>query len=49
MVHELVERGYQVVAFARERSGIGGRQNKEQVINDLQGAEVRFGITDLAS
>ena len=50
VVHELVERGYQVVAFARERSGIGGRQNKEQVINDLQGAEVRFGdVTDPAS
>ena len=26
VVRELVERGYQVVAFARERSGIGGRQ-----------------------
>ena len=43
VVRELVERGYQVVAFARERSGIGGRQSQEQVINDLKGAEVRFG------
>ena len=50
VVQELVERGYQVVAFARERSGIGGRQSQEQVINDLKGAEVRFGdVTDPAS
>ena len=50
VVRELVERGYQVVAFARERSGIGGRQSQEQVINDLKGAEVRFGdVTDPAS
>ena len=50
VVRELVERGYQVVAFARERSGIGGSQSQEQVINDLQGAEVRFGdVTDPAS
>ena len=50
VVRELVERGYRVVAFARERSGIGGRQSQEQVINDLKGAEVRFGdVTDPAS
>ena len=43
MVKELVERGYQVVAFARERSGIGGRQSREQVVADFPGAEGRFG------
>ena len=43
VVKELVERGYQVVAFARERSGIGGRQSREQVVADFPGAEVRFG------
>ena len=30
VVRELVERGYQVVAFARERSGIGGSKSQEQ-------------------
>ena len=28
---ELIKRGYDVVAFAREKSGIGGKQTKEQV------------------
>ena len=47
VVRELVSRGYQVVAFARERSGIGGREDREQVIADFKGAEVRFGdVTD---
>ena len=43
VVKELVQRGYNVVAFARERSGIGGRQGQESVIADFPGAEVRFG------
>ena len=43
VVKELVKRRYQVVAFARDRSGVGGKQNREQVIQDLEGAEVRFG------
>lgn len=50
VVKELVQRGYQVVAFARERSGIGGQQNREAVIADFPGADVRFGdVTDPAS
>ena len=43
VVKELVERGYQVVAFARESSGIGGRKDQADVIADFPGAEVRFG------
>ena len=43
VVKELVERGYQVMAFARESSGIGGRQSQADVIADFPGAEVRFG------
>ena len=43
VVNELVERGYQVIAFARERSGIGGRQSRDEVIAEFPGAEVRFG------
>ena len=47
VVKELIRRGYNVVAFARERSGVGGRQNRESVRADFQGAEVRFGdVTD---
>ena len=47
---ELIQRGYQVVAFSRDRSGIGGRNNRDKVIADLAGAEVRFGdVTDAAS
>ena len=50
VVRELVERGYNVIAFARERSGIGGRQTRDQVIADFPGAEVRFGdVLDPAS
>ena len=47
VVKELIRRGYNVVAFARERSGVGGRQNRESVRADFPGAEVRFGdVTD---
>ena len=50
VTQELIHRGYQVVAFSRDRSGIGGRNNRDQVIADLVGAEVRFGdVTDAAS
>ena len=50
VVRELVRRGYDVVAFARERSGIGGRQTRDQVIADCPGAEVCFGdVLDPAS
>ena len=38
------------MAFARERSGIGGRQTQNDVIADFPGAEVRFGdVSDPAS
>lgn len=43
VVKELVARGYNVVAFARERSGIGGKQGAEDVRAALPGADVRFG------
>ena len=50
VVKELVHRGYQVVAFARACSGIGGTQDRDQVIQDFPGAEVRFGdVTDPGS
>ena len=50
VVKELVQRGYQVVAFARDRSGIGGKQTRDTVTADFPGAEVRFGdVTDPAS
>ena len=38
VVKELVKRGYNVVAFARERSGIGGKQSAEDVKKELAGA-----------
>ena len=38
VVRELVRRGYQVVAFARERSGIGGKKTAEDVRRELEGA-----------
>lgn len=43
VVKELIERGYQVVAFAREKSGIGGKSSKDQTAKEFEGAEVRFG------
>lgn len=43
VVKELVKRGYNVVAFARERSGIGGKQGAEDVRAEFPGADVRFG------
>ena len=50
VVKELVKRGYQVVAFCRERSGVGGRQSQDQAVADFPGAEVRFGdVTDVDS
>lgn len=38
VVKELVKRGYNVVAFARERSGIGGKQGAEDVRAEFLGA-----------
>lgn len=50
VVRELVKRGYQVVAFCREKSGIGGKQGMEDVKGEFPGAEVVFGeVTDMNS
>ncbi|MCG8345464.1 MAG: NAD(P)-dependent oxidoreductase [Chlorobiales bacterium] len=43
VVRELVARGYDVVSFARERSGVGASTTAEQTQKDLKGSEVRFG------
>lgn len=43
VVKELVKRGFNVVALARERSGVGGKQTEEDVRRELAGADVRFG------
>ena len=43
VVRELVARGYQVVSFARERSGIDAATTAELTQQQLQGSEVRFG------
>ena len=50
VVRELVKRGYDVVAMAREKSGIGGKASKEDTIKEFAGAEVVFGdVTDMES
>ncbi|XWS14020.1 hypothetical protein CRYUN_Cryun36dG0088100 [Craigia yunnanensis] len=38
VVKELVNRGFNVLAVARERSGIRSKTSKEDTLNDLQGA-----------
>lgn len=43
VVRELVSRGYDVVSFARERSGVHGATTTEQARRELEGSEVRFG------
>lgn len=49
-VRELVDRGHEVVAFARPRSGVGGTSTEEATRGALSGALVRFGdITDPSS
>ncbi|KAJ9528400.1 hypothetical protein QJQ45_020331, partial [Haematococcus lacustris] len=40
---ELIRRGYNVVAFTREKAGIKGKLGKEDIQRDLAGADVRFG------
>lgn len=50
VVKELVKRGYNVVAFAREKSGVGGKKSMDDTRAELEGADVRFGdVTDVAS
>ncbi|KDO75077.1 hypothetical protein CISIN_1g043385mg [Citrus sinensis] len=50
VVEELVSRGFNVIAIAREKSGIRGRNDKEETLNQLQGASVCFSdVTNLES
>lgn len=50
VVKELVGRGFNVIAIAREKSGIRGRNDKEETLNQLQGASVCFSdVTNLES
>ncbi|NTU68976.1 MAG: NAD(P)-dependent oxidoreductase [Chlorobiaceae bacterium] len=50
VVRELVSRGYDVVSFARERSGVDASTNAAQTCRELQGSEVRFGdVCDMVS
>ncbi len=43
VVQALVARGHQVVAFARRRSGVGGRATEVETDAALVGAQVRYG------
>ncbi len=43
VVRELVGRGYDVVSFVRERSGIGSATTADEVCAQLKGSQVRFG------
>lgn len=50
VVKEMVRRGFNVVAVAREKSGIGGKSGKDDVSSQLQGAHICFAdVTDLSS
>ncbi|KAA0049440.1 divinyl chlorophyllide a 8-vinyl-reductase [Cucumis melo var. makuwa] len=42
VVKELVSRGFNVIAIAREKSGIRGRNSKERTSDQLKGANVCF-------
>ncbi|KAH8499798.1 hypothetical protein H0E87_015153 [Populus deltoides] len=42
VVKELVNRGFNVIAVAREKSGIKGKNSEEETLNQLQGANVCF-------
>ena len=43
VVGELVSRGYEVVSFVREKSGVGALATPEKTRDELDGSEVRFG------
>ncbi|KAI3469439.1 hypothetical protein Pfo_026102 [Paulownia fortunei] len=50
VVKELVERGFNVIAIAREKSGIRGKNSKEETLGVLSGANVCFSdVTKLES
>ncbi|KAA8495447.1 Divinyl chlorophyllide a 8-vinyl-reductase, chloroplastic [Porphyridium purpureum] len=47
---EFIKQGYRVTAFARPSSGIGGKKTMQDVRDDFEGGDVRFGdVTDLES
>eukprot|EP00873_Tetraselmis_striata_P046049 jgi/Tetstr1/466313/TSEL_010845.t2 len=43
VVRELVSRGYNVVAFSREKSGVKGKSDMEATTKEFPDADVRFG------
>lgn len=43
VVRELVARGYDVVSFARPRSGVNASSSESETRQQLKGSEVRFG------
>ncbi len=43
VVEELLEQDYEVVCFSRPQAGIKAKLDKHQVVQTLNGAEVRFG------
>ncbi|AES64247.1 divinyl chlorophyllide a 8-vinyl-reductase, chloroplastic [Medicago truncatula] len=48
VVKELIQRGFNVTAIAREKSGIKGSIDKETTLNELRGANVCFSdVTNL--
>ncbi|KAK9288542.1 hypothetical protein L1049_017001 [Liquidambar formosana] len=48
VVKELIDRGFNVIATAREKSGIRGRNSKEETLIQLKGANVCFSdVTQL--
>ncbi|CAL8460725.1 g256 [Coccomyxa elongata] len=50
VVKELIKRGYNVVAFAREKSGVGGKASMDDTIQEFKGADVKFGdVQDMES
>lgn len=50
VVKELVNRGFNVIAVSRERSGIRGKNSKEETLQQLNGANVCFSdVTELDS
>jgi divinyl chlorophyllide a 8-vinyl-reductase len=50
VVRELVARGYDVVSFARERSGVDASTSAEETRRELSGSTVRFGdVCDMDS
>ncbi|XP_042475147.1 divinyl chlorophyllide a 8-vinyl-reductase, chloroplastic [Macadamia integrifolia] len=50
VVKELVNRGFNVIAVARERNGNRGKNSKEETLEQLKGANVQFSdVTHLGS